>query len=98
MFFEGGGAELFQHTIQSSFVVGIPTVYLANAATVMILAAVVRVASILRWFPYLLVFACERNNHTNDFLDELVRSMNAPIIGSLSHKVTTGTHLRQLYR
>ena len=26
----------------------------------MLLAAVVRVASFLRWFPYLLVFACER--------------------------------------
>ena len=88
-FFEGGVTELFQHTIQSSIIVGIPTVYLATAAAVMLLVAVLRVASLLRWFLYLLVLACERYNRENDFLDELVRSMNAPIIGSLSRPVTT---------
>ena len=53
----------------------------------MLLVAVLRVASFLRWFLYLLVLACERYNRENDFLDELVRSMNAPIIGSLSRPV-----------
>ena len=67
-FFEGCGTELSQHTIQSSITVGIPTVYLATAATVMLLVAVVRLL-LFSSMVYLLVLACERNNRANDLLD-----------------------------
>ena len=67
-FLEGGGTELSQHTIQSSITVGIPTVYLATAATVMLLVAVVRLL-LFSSMVYLLVLACERNNRANDPLD-----------------------------
>ena len=55
-FFEGCGTELSQHTIQSSITVGIQTVYLATAATVRLLVAVVRIASFLQWFHTCLLY------------------------------------------